>query len=120
MLITKESTPSYVLREAGGKGLNLYRLAREGFPVPAWVVLGASFFRKFVAEHSLSARIDPVLGEGFDPKVASEKIRALILDCRFSPEMEAEFQSAYSTFRGRSIAVRSSALDEDSAGHSFA
>ena len=39
MLVLSGSTEAFAKREAGGKGLNLYLMSREGFPVPAWVVL---------------------------------------------------------------------------------
>lgn len=120
MLITRESTFSYVSKEAGGKGLNLYRLANEGFPVPEWVILGASFFRHFVKENGLAEKIDAVLVTGFQPKNAAEEIRQLLITSSFSVEMQSEIKEAYSRFEGKQIAVRSSALDEDSAGHSFA
>ncbi|MBC7387386.1 MAG: phosphoenolpyruvate synthase [Cryobacterium sp.] len=120
MLVTRDSTLSYATREAGGKGLNLFHLASCGFPVPPWVILGASYFRKFVNHHELSGKIDELLRPGYDPKSASEIIRQWFLSLDLPAGLESDMRKAYSGFENKLIAVRSSALDEDSAGHSFA
>jgi hypothetical protein len=47
MLVNPDSTESFARREAGGKGLHLFQLHREGLPVPAWRVLGVRAFAAF-------------------------------------------------------------------------
>ena len=49
MLVNPDSTESFARREAGGKGLHLFQLHREGLPVPAWRVLGVRAFAAFRA-----------------------------------------------------------------------
>src|SRR6185312_677277 len=63
MLVTKDSSESFARRESGGKGFNLYLLSREGFPVPPWAVVGASYFRKFREQAGLDAAIANILGK---------------------------------------------------------
>ena len=63
MLVTRESTPAFARREAGGKGYNLYLLSREGLPVPKWVVLGKRYFARFVAATGIETTIRAILDE---------------------------------------------------------
>ncbi|OFZ82353.1 MAG: hypothetical protein A2603_03745 [Bdellovibrionales bacterium RIFOXYD1_FULL_55_31] len=129
MLVTSKSTDVYAKREAGGKGYNLYLLSREGFPVPKWLVLGARVFREFRKENDLDLRIASVLhglGRKSAPeelKTAEKKIHDLITEMPLSGALEKLARNAYGDIAsspGTMIAVRSSAVDEDSARHSFA
>ena len=123
MLITPKSTESYARREAGGKGLNLFLLTRQGLPVPNWLVAGASCFKAFCAENNLNARITVALQKAQDSKAFAQvaaEIHSLILNAPLSGELEKSLREGYSTLNSPLIAVRSSALDEDSARHSFA
>ena len=137
MLITPKSTESYARREAGGKGLNLFLLARQGLPVPNWVVAGASYFKAFCEANNLNERISAALQKAHDVKAGSKvfgqvaaEIHGLIVSSPLSKELEESLRAGYATLTaplGSSplgnlplIAVRSSALDEDSARHSFA
>lgn len=81
--------------ELGGKGYALQQLQDAGFNVPRFIVLPASFFSEI-------KRLD---------NGASLKI---IEACKSSITDWKEF------FRGRKVAVRSSAIAEDSDAHSYA
>lgn len=123
MLVTRESTPAFARTEAGGKGHNLYLLSREGLPVPSWVVLGKRYFARFVDENGLRSSIAGVLEETLaDDRFAEaeRRIRELIIGSDLPPEVEQAARQAYRGLAARSIAVRSSAVGEDSAQHSFA
>ena len=54
--------PDLVLDVGGGKGTNLGRLARAGFPVPAGFVVSTAAYRATVAEHGLSEVIAEATG----------------------------------------------------------
>lgn len=130
MLVTPKSTESFARREAGGKGYNLYLMSRESLPVPAWIVLGANVFRKFRASAAISEPIgkilEPLLVEDAPQpsmktcETIAESIRQVILEAPMPPDILAEAAQAYQLLGKSLIAVRSSAVDEDSAQHSFA
>jgi pyruvate,water dikinase len=121
VLVTEKSTESYAQREAGGKGLNLYLLSREGFSVPAWVVLPARAFRQFVQYNGLESFIAERIGdEPRDYRSAAAEIRLRIDQAPFPEEIESLIEQAWKRVGKGLIAVRSSGLDEDSSRHSFA
>lgn len=126
MLITSSSTEHHARRHGGGKGYNLYLLSKQGLPVPPWVTLSARAFERFRAHHGLDAHFKEVLS-ALDKtasqaalKQASAAIEQRILDAPFPPEIEEAIKAAYAQLGSPTIAVRSSAADEDSAAHSFA
>jgi rifampicin phosphotransferase len=126
MLITRNSTNSFASRHAGGKGYNLYLLSRQNLPVPEWIVLSSKIFDLFKNQNALDLALDNILQKltpastPAELALASEEIRQLFLTRPLAPETEALLQSAYTDLASPLIAVRSSALDEDSASHSFA
>jgi len=127
MLVTPNSTESFAQREAGGKGLHLFQLHREGLPVPAWRVLGVRAFAAFRAANDLEPAIQKHLqrlapNDGGSPerlKVVSVAIGQLISDAPMPPEIMCDIEAAFESLT-MPIAVRSSAAGEDSAQHSFA
>ncbi len=121
LIVNKNSTKHFAKKEAGGKGHNLYLLTNSGFNVPDWIVLPPSVFEDFKKTTGISEYIDNILkNEHLSLKDVSEKITIKISDTAFPVEMENEIKNIYSPFIGKTIAVRSSAHDEDSAIHSFA
>lgn len=127
MLITFGSTESYARREAGGKGYSLYLLTREGFPVPRWVVLGAGVFRRFRCltgiETLLCEKLKLLQNADLrkdDLENTSASIRKVIMETPFPREVEDKARNAYSFLSCGAIAIRSSAVGEDSAQYSFA
>lgn len=124
MLITPKSTDSYARREAGGKAYNLYLLSQQGFRVPLWVALGASIFDDFLKAAELDELISQQLSyaESKSSSLAqiSKRITQLILDAPLSPDISRVANRAFGYVNAPAIAVRSSAVGEDSARFSFA
>ncbi len=122
MMITQRSTETYAKREAGGKGFNLFLLSRQGFPVPQWIVLGASVFRSFRAETGIEKQIADTVNQAKTQDLAliAARVRELILSTPLPKDIEQKAREAYRSLSKPLIAVRSSAADEDSSQHSFA
>ena len=127
MLVNPDSTVSFARREAGGKGLHLFQLHREGMPLPVWRVLGVSAFGAFRATNDLETAIQKHLQSLCpDDGGATEKLEAvsgsisrLIADAPMPPDIKRDIEAAFASLAAP-IAVRSSAAGEDSAQHSFA
>jgi pyruvate,water dikinase len=112
----------------GGKGWNLGRLARFGFPVPAGGVLVADAYTRFMAAPAIQdwcQELADVSAEvALDPAVAKvlEHLRDEIEEGEIPSDVEVQLRA----FLERSglvdvpIAVRSSATAEDGASDSFA
>ncbi len=78
MLVNPDSTESFARREAGGKGLHLFQLHREGLPVPAWRVLGVRAFAAFRAANDLEPAFQqPLPPPNPDDGGAPEKLEAV-------------------------------------------
>ena len=119
MLVTPQSVESFVRREAGGKGYNLYRMGRLGLPVPEWVALGRGVFERFAAG-GLRDRIEGLVAT-LAPEEAAARIEEAILAEPLPAEVADEAAQAWARVSdGGAISVRSSAADEDGAAHSFA
>ena len=117
-------------RRIGGKGGSLARLSGLGFPVPPGFVVAAEAYEAFAAAHDLASLTAPLANlEARTPMAAirealapvAERLAAASLDqatrdaiAKAVAELEAR-TGADATF-----AVRSSSLNEDSAGSSFA
>ena len=127
MLVNPDSTESFARREAGGKGLHLFQLHREGLPVPAWRVLGVRAFAAFRAANDLEPAIQQHLqtlnpDDGGAPEkleAVSTAIGQLIADAPLPSGIGRDIMAAFDSLVAP-IAVRSSAAGEDSAQHSFA
>jgi phosphohistidine swiveling domain-containing protein len=125
-VLTAESPRSVVQELAGGKGRGLFELTAWGVPVPPWAILGTDVLRRFTVAAGLDALIeselDNVATEMGEEKLeaAAHRIGRAILDARPTPEINAAFAAAYSQVGGGAVAVRSSAVGEDSAQLSFA
>lgn len=127
MLIANESTKSYAKREAGGKGYNLYLLTQEGFSVPSWIIISASLFKNFRISNDLDKKINAALMSlktsnniRADVSSISDSIKQIILNTPLDTATSNEIKRAYKSLKAKSIAVRSSGLDEDSSSYSFA
>jgi len=124
MFITSNSTKSYVKREAGGKGYNLYLLTQEGLPIPRWIIIGANTFKKFKKVNNLHNQInnylDKLKNNHSDVVLIAKSIQKIILDTPLDQTTLEEIKNAYKALGSKNIAIRSSALDEDSNRHSFA
>jgi phosphohistidine swiveling domain-containing protein len=124
-------SPLADLASAGGKGANLSRLARAGFPVPGGFLVTTGAYQAFVSsnyiEESLLACLPPELAAGdADPAVletASDAIRALFTSGKMPDDLASQLREAYTrlgALDSPAVAVRSSATAEDLPGMSFA
>lgn len=120
LLVTKNSTPGFVKKEAGGKGHNLYLMTTQGLPVPEWVVLGPMVYNKFLDDTGIRETLYSIIDENLPPKETSEKIHSLFINTPYPKDIEIFITNSYHTLGRACIAVRSSATDEDSASFSFA
>lgn len=121
-LDSPDATPNV----AGGKGFNLSRLARAGFPVPSGFIVTIAAYRAFVEAKGLEGRIAelsrPVPAtDQTSFEDASRAIRRLF-DQHAMPNLVARvIRRGYRDLcRGCPVAVRSSATSEDLPGASFA
>ena len=135
-------SPAATLEAAGGKGLNLARLARAGFPVPPGFIVPTPAYRAFVAANGLQTVIRSALG-GLSPadlpalETASAHIRAAFSAGKLPAEIDSAIRAGYeelgrqTTDHGQPptanrqppavpLAVRSSATAEDLPDLSFA
>lgn len=114
------------LEVIGGKGRSLSRLVRAGFKVPDGFHVPTTFYRSFIALHSLEREIlalaRPVVENGgmsFEP--ASAAIHHMFASRDLPADMHAAITSAYNALPGTpAVAVRSSANAEDLPDLSFA
>jgi rifampicin phosphotransferase len=109
---------------AGGKGLNLQRLVRAGFPVPPGFVVSTAAYQAFVAHNQLQERIVALsqqteVGDMTSFAQASQTIRALFTAGEIPPAIATAVQEATEKLGGP-VAVRSSATAEDLPDASFA
>ncbi|MCS7257177.1 MAG: PEP/pyruvate-binding domain-containing protein [Thermomicrobium sp.] len=114
--------------QTGGKGASLARLAAAGLPVPPGFVVTSAAFAAFLEETGLETSIRTQL-RNIDPtqraklEAASAELRYLITSTPLPLELDATVASAYAELgHGEPIpvAVRSSAVAEDSRQASFA
>ena len=113
------------LDTAGGKGANLARLTRAGFPVPQGFIVATAAYRAFLAANGLEPVIQSALasasaGEANAFEPASAAIRAAFAAGAFPADLQAEFRAAYVQIGAGPVAVRSSATAEDLPDLSFA
>ncbi len=135
-------SPVATLEMAGGKGLNLARLTRAGFPVPRGFIVPTESYRVFVDANHLAGVIAASIvgltpGEAGPLETASAKIRAAFAAGKMPTETEEAVRAAYAALRPRTVdggssstviglpstvavAVRSSATAEDLPDLSFA
>ena len=96
----------------GGKARALAVLGAAGFDVPAWFVVLPDAFYASTAD-SAGSRL---------AQLGDEDLEAFVGRIALAPAVAAQVQSALQALcpDGRRVAVRSSAVDEDGAQHSFA
>ncbi len=112
---------------AGGKGWNLGRLARYGFNIPKGGVFTTQAYIEFVKHNRLQDRIENVSGEltaeNIDYPFIKDKLlilRKKIQESSMPPYIIENFLINNDNILEKSLAVRSSALAEDSVKASFA
>jgi rifampicin phosphotransferase len=125
MYVWHFGSPEIDLETAGGKGLNLARLARAGFNVPRGFIISTEAYRAFVEANRWLAVIGSTVENiPADDMGALEKtsaqIRAAFSVGSMPPEVDSAIRGAYADFRDVPVAVRSSATAEDLPDLSFA
>ena len=117
-------------RRIGGKGGSLARLSGMGFPVPPGFVVVANAYEAFAEAHDLATLTAPLANlEARTPMAAIRAALAPTAERLAGASLSEDTRSAIAgavaeletrTGRDASFAVRSSSLNEDSAGSSFA
>ncbi|HEY9247034.1 MAG TPA: PEP/pyruvate-binding domain-containing protein, partial [Candidatus Methanoperedens sp.] len=121
-----EESAESEITEAGGKGLNLGRLYRYGFQVPAGGVLTARAYQDFLEHNGLAEPIHAAASikaeEALESEEMLEDIRRKINEGHIPGAVRQELaeQLAGMGLLDKPVAVRSSATAEDSAHASFA
>jgi len=118
-------TDQATLGNAGGKGLNLSRLLRAGFPVPPGFIVGTATYDAFVRTNHLAETIQGALqatslDEPGTLETASRTIRDRFSFLSLPASLTGALDAAYTDLGRQPVAVRSSATAEDLPGFSFA
>lgn len=125
-VLTSTSPFAAVEELAGGKGRGLSELTAKGVPVPPWVVVSVDVFRRFRIRAGLDELIKNELGslaaESDDDtlKTVADRIGAMIVEADLDSGTRTVLADAYANVGEGAVAVRSSAVGEDSARLSFA
>ncbi|MFB7657266.1 MULTISPECIES: PEP/pyruvate-binding domain-containing protein [unclassified Streptomyces] len=97
--------------ELGGKGTRLAGMTAAGLPVPPAICLTTALFEAYLQETGIAAELP-----GAEPRTVRERILAT----RMPAPIADAVLDAYGSMGRPRVAVRSSALREDSAARSFA
>lgn len=101
----------------GGKATNLARMSQMGFPVPSWIALSTRAYQEFLHQHQLREQLTP----SGDLKHFEQFVEDLFLSHPLPHDVEVALRNFLEQRDVQGyVAVRSSALDEDSGEHSFA
>ena len=124
-IILKASDDEVALETAGGKGLNLVRLADTDHPVPPFYIINTTAYEQFVSANKLGKKISEKLDALQDPDLAvlesvAEDIRIMFSTGKIPQSIEEQVTRAYSEMGETAVAVRSSATTEDLPELSFA
>jgi pyruvate,water dikinase len=127
-ILSAEEIQSGDRNRVGGKGYALYLLAQNGFRIPRTVCITSDAYHEFVLRTGLRERILLELHRKDFKEMRWEeiwdcatRIRNMFLSKPFPDDLAQEIRSAIGDrFRDKSVAVRSSAPEEDDAQSSFA
>lgn len=113
------------LAQVGGKGANLAKLARAGFPVPGGFLITTQAYQEFVQANHLADVIQSTLqGAKLDDPIALEalsaEIRQRFRDGIMPVALADIIRATYQQLGQPAVAVRSSATAEDLPEMSFA
>ena len=125
MFVLPMDSAEATLDKVGGKGANLSRITRVGFPVPPGFLITTSAYRAFVQANHLQEHIMDLASNQADTSATrSAKIRQFFANGTITADLEEAISRAYAdliqTVGGLPLAVRSSATAEDLPGASFA
>jgi pyruvate,water dikinase len=112
------------IQQIGGKAANLWQLRQVGQDVPPFYTLTAAAFQHVMALEGIDQATQALVAIDNEPEIiaAAAKIRDAIANCDLPPELQHQVRNHHeNVFAAEEyVAVRSSALDEDSAEKSFA
>ncbi len=125
MYVLRFGSPEINLETAGGKGLNLARLARAGFHVPRGFIVSTAAYQSFVASNRwlavIGSSVDNLPADDISAlEKASAQIRAAFSVGVMPLEVDSAIRTVLDEFRDTPVAVRSSATAEDLPDLSFA
>ncbi|TKJ47714.1 hypothetical protein CEE34_02480 [Candidatus Aerophobetes bacterium Ae_b3a] len=108
--------------ELGGKGYSLAILASKGFDVPKGFVVTSKAFLSFLEHNNLVGKMEQVASriDKTNFKANGKEIRSSISAGEMPPEIVSETEKCSNSLDARYVAVRSSAVGEDSLRTSFA
>ncbi len=118
-------TEDATLTVVGGKGTNLSRMSRVGFPVPPGFFVTTEAYHAFVQSNHLQKQIvDLASNQADSSETRSAAIRQLFANGKIPADLEEAISRAYAdliqTIGDLPLAVCSSATAEDLPGASFA
>jgi phosphohistidine swiveling domain-containing protein len=123
-VVPLRAIPPTLHAQVGGKAINLSRLLRAGFPVPDGFCVTASACRDHLLTPELVECLRLALSEiKADPgrrKFVLERLRQTLVDAPLSKTLSTDLAGGLRALTDGLVAVRSSALGEDSLGQSFA
>jgi len=127
-IMSTEEIQSADRHRVGGKGYALSLLVKKGFKIPKTVCLTSDIYQEYVLRTGLRERVLLELHRKDFKEMRWEeiwdcaaRIRNLFLTKPMPVDLEEEIRNGISIpFRGKTVAVRSSAPDEDDAKSSFA
>lgn len=127
-IISLDGTPALDANTVGGKAASLAKLISQGIRVPSGFCLSVSAYRQFLASSNLTGIIQMELGRKSLQKMRWEeiwdsalRIRSAFLRAPLPPSLVKDVHEALLQLNSQHpLAVRSSALGEDSANRSFA
>ena len=111
-----DDAPAATAARLGGKGLGLVRMAQHGLPVPAGYCIPAEAFEHFLR----SQRIDLHRAWTSTDPAQVRQLAQRICDAELPEDLRHDIVRAWRALHCDAVAVRSSAVDEDHADHSFA
>ena len=117
-ILTSDTPLQAFTPHGGGKAINLHRMAILEVPVPAWFCLSVGAFDAFVKSNNLEEALIPTQ----DLSAFAQTVEQVFLQHPIPEDVKEAVYTALKEFNldESFVAVRSSGLDEDSAGHSFA
>jgi pyruvate,water dikinase len=124
-MILPINSPAAKLENAGGKGTNLSKLIRAGFPVPDGFIVTTDDYFEFVKANNLGEKIQVQIAESSSQDSSSlerisKAIRASFTGGRIPNQITRQVEEAYTNLGNGPVAVRSSATAEDLPDLSFA
>ena len=117
-ILTASDPPDAFRSSGGGKALNLARLEALGITVPPWICLGTGAFQQYVIHYNLRERLRIT----DDLAATASGIEQLFLSLPLPRDLLEEIETALRAHQliDGQLAVRSSGIDEDAVGTSFA